>query len=215
MSKSEWIDISLPIRKGMLVGPHDPPVDIWLVRDPDKGAPVTMSQISMITHAGTHIDAPAHFFRGGATIDAVPLDTFMGPARIIEIRDEESINVKELEPYNIQAGERILFKTKNSSWAYDTDDFATGYVYIATETAHYLAEKRVRLVGIDYITVGGFEDPEGNREVHRIFLKNGISILELINLSGVEAGEYEINAVPLRIEKGDAGPCRALVRRLK
>jgi arylformamidase len=214
MSKSDWIDISAPIRKGMVVGPDDPQVDIWLVRDPDKGDPVTMSQISMITHAGTHIDAPAHFLRGRTTIDEVTLDTFIGPARVIEIKDGVSIKIKELEQYDIKPGERLLFKTKNSSWVYDTDDFVTGYVYFATETAQYLAEKKVRLIGIDYITVGGFEDREGNREIHRVMLKNGISILEMINLSGIEAGEYELNAVPLRIENGDGGPCRAIIRQL-
>ena len=214
MSKSDWIDISVPIRKDMAVGPEDPPVDIWLVCDPDKGDPVTMSQVSMITHAGTHIDAPAHFLRGRTTIDEVTLDTFIGPARVIEIKDEVSIKIKELEQYDIKPGERLLFKTKNSSWVYNTDDFVTGYVYFATESAHYLAEKKVRLIGIDYITVGGFEDREGNRVVHRVMLKNGISILEMINLSGVEPGEYELNAVPLRIEKGDGGPCRAIIRRI-
>jgi arylformamidase len=166
----------------------------------------------MITHAGTHIDAPFHFLRDDTTIDKVPLETFVGPSRIIEIKDEVSIKVKELEQYDIQPGERILFKTRNSSWVYDQDEFVTNYVYIATETAHYLVEKKVTLVGIDYITVGGFDDPESNREIHRIFLKNGVSILELINLSGVKAGWYELNAVPLRMENGDAGPCRAIIK---
>jgi arylformamidase len=214
MSKSDWIDISVPIRKGMIVGPDDPEVDIWLVRDPEKGDPVTMSQVSMITHAGTHIDAPAHFLKGRMSIDEVTLDTFIGPARVIEIKDEVSIKIKELEPYDIKPGERLLFKTKNSSWVYDMDAFVPEYVYFDTETAHYLADKKVRLIGIDYITVGGFKDREGNRVVHRVMLKNGISILEMINLSGVEPGEYELNAVPLRIEKGDGGPCRAIIRRL-
>jgi arylformamidase len=214
MTRFEWIDISLPIRKDMIVGPHDPPVDIWLVRDPDKGDKVTMSQISMITHAGTHIDAPQHFLQGQTTIDKVPLDTFIGPARVIEIKDKVSIKVNELESYDIHPGERILFKTRNSSWVYDQDGFVTDYVYIDMQAAQYLVEKKVRLVGIDYITVGGFEDREGNREIHRIFLRNGISIMEMINLSGVEAGEYELNAVPLRIENGDASPCRAIIRPL-
>jgi arylformamidase len=171
-----------------------------------------MSQVSMITHTGTHIDAPAHFILGGTTIDAVPLDTFMGPARVIEIRDETSITVDELASSDIRTDERLLFKTRNSSRVYETDEFVTDYVFMTTETARYLAEKKVRLVGIDYITVGGFDDREGNREVHRILLRNEISILELINLSGVKAGAYELSAVPLRMENGDAGPCRAIIR---
>ena len=212
MPSGEWIDISIPIKKDMLVGPKDPPVDVWLVRDPEKGDPVTMSQVSMITHAGTHIDAPSHFILGDTTIDEVPLDTFIGPCRVIEIKDEKTIKVEELERHNIQQGERILFKTKNSSWVYDQDFFIDGYVYFETETAHYLAEKKVILIGIDYITVGGYVDPEGNREVHRVFLQNHISILEMINLSGIKAGHYELNAVPLRMLQGDGGACRAIIR---
>lgn len=212
MAKSDWIDISLPIYAGMIVGPSDPQVEIKLVRDPAKGDPVTMSQITMISHTGTHIDSPRHFFIDGTTIDALPLETFIGPARVIEINDVETIKPAELEPYDIQPGERILFKTTNSSWVYDSDKFITPYVYISNEAASFLAEKRVRLVGIDYITVGGYVNREDNRVVHKIFLNGGVSILEEINLKGVKPGRYELMAVPLRFLKGDAAPCRAILR---
>ncbi len=211
-AKSEWIDISLPIYAGMVGGPNDPRVKIKLVRDPDKGAPVTMAQITMISHTGTHIDSPRHFFKDGTTIDALPLDTFIGPARVIAIKDTVSIKPAELKPYDIQPGERILFKTKNSSWVYDSDKFVTPYVYITNEAARFLAKKKVRLVGIDYITVGGYENREDNRVVHLTFLENGVSILEEVNLKGVKAGRYELMAVPLRLHQGDAAPCRAIIR---
>ena len=211
-AKASWIDISLPIYAGMVGGPNDPRVKIKLVRDPDKGAPVTMAQITMISHTGTHIDSPRHFFRDRTTIDDLPLDTFIGPARVIAIKDTDFIKSAELEPYDIQPGERILFKTKNSSWVYDSDTFVTPYVYISNEAAKYLVEKKVRLVGIDYITVGGYNPREQNREVHVIFLDGGVSILEEVNLKGVKPGRYELLAVPLRLRKGDAAPCRAIIR---
>jgi arylformamidase len=212
MAKSKWIDISLPIYAGMVGGPNDPKVKIKLVRDPDKGAPVTMAQITMISHTGTHIDAPRHFYVKGTTVDVLPVDIFIGPARVIEIKDQESIKIPELEPYQIRAGERILFKTKNSSWVYDSDVYTTPYIFISNDAARYLVKKKVRLVGIDYITVGGFADREDNRFVHKLFLDGGVSIMEEVNLKGVKPGRYDLLAVPIRLRQGDAAPCRALLR---
>jgi arylformamidase len=212
MEKSNWIDISLPIYAGMVVGPKDPPVITKLVRDPAKGDRVTMAEITMITHTGTHIDSPRHFFLDGITIDALPLDTFIGPARVIEIKDPDSIKTAELEPYNIKPGERILFKTKNSSWVYNTEQYVTPFVFFTNEAARFLVDKKVRLVGIDYITVGPYDSFEDNNYLHKLFLKAGVSILEEVNLAGVKPGSYELNAVPLRFRQGDAAPCRAIIR---
>jgi len=201
MAKSEWIDITtpMPVNKPMPYFPNDPqPPKIERIYDVDKGDRVTMSQININSHNGTHIDAPLHFIYGGGSIDEMPLDTTIGRARVIEIKDPESVKVKELEPYDIRSGERILFKTQNSE----------------TETAHYLADKKVRLVGIDYITIGNFHDHQNIAETHEALLKNGVYILEMINLSGVKPGEYELLCLPLRMERGDAGPCRAILRPL-
>lgn len=217
MAKSEWIDITtpMPVDKPMPYFPNDPqPPKIERIYDVDKGDRVTMSQININSHNGTHIDAPLHFMYGGSSIDEMPLDTTVGPARVIEIKDTESIKVKELESHNIKAGERILFKTQNSDKAYKSDKFVEDYVYFATETAHYLADKKVRLVGIDYITIGNFHDQKNISETHETLLKNGVYILEMINLSGVKPGEYELLCLPLRMERGDAGPCRAILRPL-
>lgn len=214
MAKSKWIDISIPIYAGMVGGPNDPKVQIKLVRDPDEGAPVTMALVTMISHTATHIDSPRHFYKDGTPVDALPLETFMGPARVIEIKDTVSIKPAELERYHIQPGERILFKTTNSSWVYDSDTFITPYVYITNDAARYLVEKKVILVGIDYITVGGFEDRQDNIFVHKLFLDGGVSILEEVNLAGVKPGRYELIALPIRLRQGDAGWCRAIIRPL-
>ncbi len=215
MAKSEWIDITvpMPVDKPMQYFPDDPqPPKIERIFDVDKGDRVTMSQININSHNGTHIDAPLHFIYGGSSIDEMPLDTTVGPARVIEIKDNESIKVKELEPYNIRSGERILFKTQNSEKAYKSDKFVEDYVYMATETAHYLAERKIRLVAIDYITIGSYHDKKNIGETHETLLKAGVYILEMINLSGVKPGEYELLCLPLRMERGDAGPCRAILR---
>jgi arylformamidase len=215
MAKLDWIDITIPmpVDKPMPYWPTDPlPPKIERIMDVDRGDKATMSQININSHNGTHIDAPLHFIYGGGSIDQMPLDTTVGRARVIEIKDPESVKVKEVEPYDIKSGERILFKTQNSEKAYKTDKFVEDYVYIATETAHFLAEKKVRLVGLDYISIGSFRDMENIGETHETLLKNGVYILEMINLSGVKPGEYELLCLPLRMERGDAGPCRAILR---
>jgi arylformamidase len=215
MTKSEWIDISVPfpVDKPMPYFPTDPQgPSVTRIFDRTKGDPVTMSQININSHNGTHIDAPFHFMAEGTTIDMMPLDTAIGPVRVIEINDPVSIKLEEVEPYDIKEGERILFKTRNSSYAYNTTDFVTDYVYCTNEVAYYLKDKKIRLVGVDYVTIGSQKDQENIKIVHETLLGNGIYIVEMLNLEGVKPGNYEMICLTLRMEKGDAGPCRAIIR---
>ena len=215
MRDSKWIDISVPFKvdEPMPFFPTDPQgPSVTRIFDRTKGDPVTMSQININSHNGTHIDAPFHFMADGTTIDMMPLDTTIGPARVIEINDPVSIKLEEVEPYNIKEGERILFKTRNSSYAYKTTDFVDDYVYCTNEVAYFLKDKKIRLVGVDYITIGNQKDLENIKIVHETLLENGIYIIEMLNLDGVKPGTYEMVCLPLRMEKGDAGPCRAIIR---
>ena len=168
--------------------------------------------MAIYSHTGTHIDAPRHFLSDGITIDAMPLDTIIGTARIIETKDPESIKTEELVIHDIQPGERILFKTRNSYECYKQEGFVKDYVYISTEAAKYLAERKVSVVGIDYYAIGSFYDTENLKTVHKIFADCGIWVLEAINLSAVKPGVYEIICLPIKLENGDAGPARAIIR---
>ncbi len=221
---SEWIDITIPLRHAMVHWPSDPSPQIVRLKDANAGDKVTLTDLHFISHTGTHIDAPLHFIRNGGTIDKMPLDTAIGIARVIEIKDKESIKPEELIPYNIQKGERILFKTQNSSNLYHTDEFFKKYVFITPESAEYLVDRGIRLVGLDYITVSAYETENeyasipqyqvesGIHRTHRAFLGNGIYIMEGINLSQAKAGNYELISLPIKLENGDAGLTRAILR---
>ena len=225
MSSSEFIDITIPFRKGMVHWPGDQAPRIERVMDVNRGDKVTMSELHMISHTGTHVDAPLHFVPGGGTIDKMPLPTMVGPARVIEIKDTESVKLEELTPYDVRPGERILFKTRNSSRLYKTDEFSKEYVFVTYEAAEYLVKRGIVLVGIDYLSICKYEtetdwdsveaylSKSDMHRVHRIFLENGIYILEAIDLSGAEPGEYELICLPIKLEKGDAGLARAILRR--
>ncbi len=212
IQKSAWIDISIPLRDHMVKWPTDGPTLIRRTKDVDKGDPVTLSEFTMISHTGPHMDAPLHFIYGGATLDTMPLDTAIGPARVIEIKDSKAVNPEELAAHNIQKEERILLKTRNSEKVYLTDEFTEDYVYIAKEAAHFLADKGVRVVGLDYISIGSFKLQSEVRETHRALLSQGVWIIEGLNLSGVKAGNYELICLPIKLEKGDAGLSRAIIR---
>lgn len=215
MAKSEWIDISIPLRKNMVHWPTDPvPPNVDFMHHKDDEREITTSQVTINSHHGTHIDAPRHFNPSGTSIDMMPLDTIMGPVRVIEIKDTESIKPEELETHDIQPGERILFKTVNSSY-YKRDKFVEDFVYISTEAAHYLFDKKVSVIGIDYYAIGSYKDRENLVEVHEVLVGNGIWAIEGLNLSGVEPGNYEIICLPIKIEGGDAGWCRPILRPLK
>jgi arylformamidase len=195
----------------MVHWPDNPPVRIERMLDIERGDVANVSTISLGSHTGTHMDAPIHFVRGGEGMDRMPLDATMGPARVIEIQDPTSVKPAELEPYGIGRGERVLFKTRNSSLAWWTRDFIEDFVYVSREAARYLAERGVRTVGVDYLSVGGFH--VDGVETHQALLGAGIWVIEGLDLSRVEPGEHELICLPLKVEGGDGAPARALLRK--
>ena len=176
--------------------------------------PSTASVIRMLPHMGTHIDAPRHVVPDGLTIDNMPLDTIIGPARVIEIKNPVSVEPEELESCNIQPSERILLKTRNSPTLTRKDGFNRDYVYVSPRGARFLKEKGVSVVGLDYIAIGNGNDWESMMETHHVLLDNGIWIIEALDLSDVKAGPYEVICLPLRISGFDGAPARAIVRPL-
>jgi arylformamidase len=209
-TKSQWIDISVPLRSAMVHWPSDPPVTIKLAEDMEHGDTANLSVISMGAHSGTHVDAPIHFIRQGMGVDRMPLDTMVGRARVVEIKDTESIKPEELFQHGIRRGERILFKTRNSSQVWQTDTFIEDFVFISDEAARFLAERGVRVVGVDYLSVGGFR--RGGSYVHKTLLGGGVWIIEGLDLSRVSPGMYDLICLPLKLDRGDGAPARAILR---
>jgi arylformamidase len=210
MMASSWIDVSVTLRTGMVNWPGDPPARISHALDMERGDPCTVSLLEMGAHTGTHMDAPAHFIRGGIGIDSIPLDAAIGSARVILIRDRESIKTDELVRHTIRRGERVLFKTHNSDHSWDTDSFVEDFVYLSATAAQYLVERQVRLVGVDYLSVGGFR--ADGVETHQALLKAGIWVIEGLNLKRVRPGRVRLICLPLKIAGSDGAPARALVR---
>jgi arylformamidase len=207
-----WIDVTVPLRDGLVHWPGDPRFAIERVAEIERGDPATVSKLTMGVHTGTHMDAPAHYLRGGTTIDALPLDATVGPARVIAISDPESIKPAELRSLGVRRGERLLFRTRNSGRRWTQEAFIEDFVYLAADAARLLADRGVRCVGVDYLSVGGFH--RDGRETHEALLAVGVWIIEGLDLSAVEPGRYELICLPLRIVGAEGAPARALLRPL-
>src|SRR5688500_17336076 len=98
----KWIDVSVTLQSGMVHWPDNPPVRIERMLDMDKGGVCNVSTISMGSHTGTHMDSPLHFLRDGVSLDRMPLDATVGPARVIEIKNPVAIEADELKPYKLR-----------------------------------------------------------------------------------------------------------------
>lgn len=194
----------------MVNWPGDPAVRIRRIKEIRKGDDCDVSMLTMGSHTGTHMDAPLHFIRGAKAIDEMPLDAVVGPARVIEIRDRESVKVSELRRNRIARGERVLLKTWNSSRCWKKKGFVKDFVYISLEAACELAKIKVRSVGIDYLSVGGFY--ADGVKIHQTLLGAGIWIIEGMDLSKVRPGRVDLVCLPLRMFRGDGSPARAILR---
>jgi arylformamidase len=200
-------DISLPLHADSPCWPGKSSLTLEATRSLSRGDVCTSNTVGMDIHLGTHVDAPAHFLVDGITIDQVPLATMVGPCRVIEFSGAPGSEV----PAEVMAGhrsERVLFKTPNSHLL-SRPKFDPQFVALSEALAHLLVRDRVCLVGIDYFSVDRFESP--NRAVHHILLEAGVLILEGINLSAIEPGDYQLLALPLNIVGAEGSPVRAIL----
>lgn len=206
----EWIDVSVPVRSGMVHWPGDPEVKLERTKSIAEGEEANLTRMDMSAHTGTHMDAPLHFFDEDPGIETFPLDIALGRARVVRIEGDEPIDRGHVEELDLQSGERVLFRTTNSDRPWWDRDFNPKSVHVSVEAAELLGEVGVALVGVDYLSVGGYES--GGAETHRAILGAGAWVVEGLDLSAVEPGDYDLICLPIKLVGSDGAPARALVR---
>ena len=199
-----FFDISLDLENSTIPWPGD----TKFIRIEKKGSGI-VSQLVMSTHSGTHIDAPKHFFEKG-TVDQIKFEKLIGPAKVVELKSRNLIAPKDLQRVKIEKDDRILFKNRNSG-LYKQGKFTADYTSLSVEAAKFLAQKKISLVGIDYLGIEAKGSP--GHPVHKLLLKSGIVLLEGLDLSKVKPGNYNLIALPLKIKAGDGSPARAVLWR--
>jgi len=202
-------DISVTLDADTPVYEGDSPIEIIAKERMDNGGKMNITQLYMSAHSGTHIDAPFHFNQNGKKIDELPLEIFFGTAQVIKVTAESGFVTRaELIDLVAPRTERLLIKTANSKlWGNST--FVKGFVALSLEAAFFLVEKKIKLVGIDYLSVESFYS--NDNAVHRMLFENSVVALEGLNLTDVPPGTYQLICLPLRIKGGDGSPTRAIL----
>src|SRR5262249_17349126 len=158
----------VPIREGMVHWPGNPGVRLESTEEPVQGVLCRVSKLALGVHTGTHFDAPNHFGLPGG-VETLPPAALIGVARVIRVAGA-SIEPADLEPHDLRAGERMLIKTRNSERCWDTSDFVPDYVFVSERAARLLVARQVRLVGVDYLSLGG---PDDGVATHRVLFQAG------------------------------------------
>ena len=207
----EIIDITVPVREGMPFWPGDPQLRLRYYASFDAGDPVCLTEASLCLHTGTHVDAPVHFLPGEDGVEALSLETLMGPARVIEIENHERITAEELATKNLECAARFLIKTRNSDERWWEKPFDPHFCHMTPEAAQLLLDNGMTLLGVDYLSV---DPPESDSPVHRLLMPRGVVLLEGINLGDAPEGDYELIALPALFTGRDGAPARAVLRSL-
>lgn len=205
-------DISLTITPILPVWTGDPPVRLSQPSHLERGDICTITRLDISAHTGTHLDAPAHFIRGGSTVETLDLDTLIGPALVVDARGYGHLTAEAFDALAIPAGvRRLLLRTDNSlHWQRGETAFAEDFIAIDPGGAAWLVEHGVRLVGIDYLSVGPFDN---GVPTHEILLGAGVIAVEGLDLSAIEPGEYQLICLPIKLGGADGAPCRAVLMR--
>jgi arylformamidase len=203
-------DISLTYTEDLPTWPGDPTIQLMQISSIEDGDMANVTHLSMCAHSGTHVDAPDHFLGNGKTVESIPLELMIGPAAVVEIPAEGTITTADLISAQIPAGiKRILLKTANSeNWAAGNMVFQEDFIAPDGEAAKYLVELGIEVIGVDYLSVAPFTDPE---PTHKTLLEAGVLIIEGLDLSRVEPGEYTLYCLPLKIGGVDGAPARVLL----
>jgi arylformamidase len=206
------VDISLPLHANNPTWPGSPKILLHWTKRLDAGAECNNSRLECDTHVGTHVDAPLHFLSEGTSVDKLPLEMLVGPAVVAYLPEVSAVTAGELEKLALPSNtRRLLLRTRNSEfWAAAISEFTKDYVSLTCDAAHWLVRQGVGLVGVDYFSVGSYED---GARIHQILLEAGVIIVESLNLAEVQPGNYELICLPICLAGAEAAPARAVLVR--
>ncbi len=198
-------DISHPLHLGIAVWPGDTPYSYRFLCRLSEGASVNLGSFETSVHTGTHADAPFHYSDTGATIEALPLETYIGAATVVDVTGHACITRDLMEPLDFAP--RVLFRT--GAWN-DTSHFPESIPTFESGLPAYLAARGVILVGFDVPSVDALDSK--TLPIHHELGAANIAILESLVLAHILPGNYELIALPLKLVGADGSLVRAILR---
>ena len=207
------IDLSHPLEHGQFNFPYDPRISV-VVHNTVASIGYNITEISMSTHQGTHLDVPYHFFDDGKTVDQVPLERFFGPARLVDLAPGTHLPAKtpitrsmlEKHADDFFPGGKVIYRT---GWdrMFGRPEFFADFPTLTLEAAQWIAQRRIGLLGMDTPT------PSTEwKEVHWALLAKGVEIVIVEGLANLDRlpPRFTLAAFPLNIKGRDGSPIRAV-----
>lgn len=207
------IDLSHPLEHGQLNFAWDPKISI-VPHNSVSSIGYNITQISMSTHQGTHLDAPYHFFDDGKTIDRMRLDQFIGKATLVDLAPGKNLEagtpltIEMFEPHKekFKPGSKIIYRT---GWdhMFGKPEFFSAFPTLTLEAAQWIAGRKIGLLGMDTPT------PSTSwKECHHILLGKGVEIVIVEGLTNLDKlpAEFTFIGFPLNIKGRDGSPIRAV-----
>jgi arylformamidase len=203
------IDISLPVETDMLHWGRKP--EVTIVESIAGGEASNVTRWLLGTHTGTHVDAPLHFRDGATPVDQVPLETLVGPARVVDMTHVRgAVTAEDLTAADLDGCERVLLKTSNSAGPLKRKEKAETWVGVTPDAAQWLVGHGVRLIAVDYLTAESYQHTH-DWGAHHVLLGADVVILENVVLDHVEPGGYELYCLPIKLAGAEAAFARAIL----
>ncbi len=215
MNQRTILDISpkLSIKTGVF--PGDTALSRTILLDTAKGDAITLSSLNTTVHVGAHADAPNHYATpqdaGYRDIAAQPLERYLGPCHVLDAAAKRGgrVGVDDVRGLESIRHPRVLIRTGSFP---EPDRWNADFAGVTPELVHALADRGVFTIGIDTPSV----DTQDSKDMpaHKAVLARDMAIIEGLVLADVAPGEYELIALPLKLEGFDASPVRAVLRPL-
>ncbi len=203
-------DISRTIDTQTSVWPQTPSFSWSYLMQLSQGNSVNLTQMTLTPHTATHSDAFYHYEPTGEHPAHMPLDAFIGPARVIEIEHDNAPIMPADIAERAQGAQRLLFRSHFSKLA--DNQWSNEFPYLSVELIAWCAEQGIRLIGLDSPSVDAFDST--TLPCHHALYQHRIVNLELLQLRDVPEGDYELIALPLKLDHLCGSPVRAVLRTL-
>lgn len=203
----KWIDISQPFSNKIGTWPGDTAFQFDLAYTKEQTGSVNIGRFTTSVHTGTHADAPFHFDNDAPTIDQLDVNVYIGRSKVVDVTGFESIGREELQAFELNGVERLLLKTVKTV---SIEQFPKNIPVLKENIGAFLQEKGIFLIGVDHPSVDALDSQD--LPVHHALYRYGVHILENLLLQDVSPGDYELIAMPLKIQGADGSPVRAVIR---
>jgi len=203
-----FIDVSVPLDATLPSYPGNTRFELEGIKRIANGDSSNVSTLHLSAHAGTHVDAPRHFFDDAPGVESLALDLLIGRARLIEVSARNGIGSEDLADLDLSEDIRLIIKTRNSR-LWSSSEFQADYVGLTETGARHLVDRGIKVVGVDYLSVEQYKKP--GAPAHHILLGGGTVIIEGLDLRDVEPGHYQMYCLPLRVVGADGAPARVVL----